>query len=584
MESRFKLIDVALGKLKADFMITNANLVNVYSREYNEGFNVLIYGNRIAYVGEDSDFPKPKRMIDAQGRYVIPGLIDSHLHVESTYLTPNRLSEILVPLGTTAIFIDPHEFCNVVGVEGLNYFLGFKDFLPLKIYVEIPSDVPFDPEFSTSGGEINLYDIEDFLKKDGIIGLGEIMDFNGVLNKNPFVLEKLDLASKSNGTIEGHAVGLLGKKLSAYISTGIESDHESYMEEEAIQKIRLGMTLEIRQGSYAKNLSTLLKPIIKNKLDINNCILVTDDIHISDILHHGHINYLVSLAIKEGLDPIDAIKMATVNAARHFNLDKELGSITPGRIADLIILDDIKEMKITNVLTNGIKITSKNIASAKLSTKLSPNFLKTIRAKKLLRESDLEINIKSEKADQETIIIDLNYPNAITKRKILKLPIMNSKIGILPPEIAKCVVVERHKKTGNIAIGFVKGFNLEKGAITTSISHDSHNIIAIGADDTSIISAINYLIDIQGGIVVSNQKEILDHLNLSIGGLMSDEDPHYVGKKIDQLHTIIKKLGVTIENPITYLSFLTLTAIPELRITDKGLIDTIERKIITIFP
>ncbi|MHC1585048.1 MAG: adenine deaminase [Candidatus Syntropharchaeia archaeon] len=538
------LIDCALGKRKADLVIKDIALVNVFSGEIYET-DIAIFGERIAGLGKYSG----KNEMDGRGKYAVPGLIDGHTHIEMSMLSPSEFARIVVPRGTTAVIEDPHEIANVLGRRGIELILKEAKTIPLKIFCMIPSCVPAT-ELETSGARIDSKEISELLNIDGVIGLGEMMNFPGVLSKDEKVLKKLNSASKF--PIDGHAPLLSGKELCAYVCAGIGSDHESTSFDEALEKLRLGMRVMIREGSTAKNLKNLIPLLEKEN---RNCILVTDgDRTPEDLIEEGYLDHVLRRAIEEGIDPITAIQMCTINPATYFRLH-DLGSIAPGKIADMVILSDLEGFKVDRVIVDG------RIVREIPKTFKYPEYAKnTIKLRSHLKKDDLRIEGK------KRVIV------------IIEGEILTDEMGeVSEPDVGrdilKIAVIERHKRTGNIGLGFVHGFGIKRGAVASSIAHDSHNIIAIGVKDEDIVVSVNRLEEIGGGIVITEDGRISEELPLPIAGLMSDERAEDVTRKMKKLKKTLSEMGCRLKSPFISLSFLALPVIPKLKITDKGLVD-----------
>ena len=560
------LISVAKGELPADLLLTNARVVNVFTGEIEPG-NVAICGDRIAGVG---DYHQAKQVLDLGGKYIAPGLINGHIHPESSMLDIGQYAQAVVPHGTTAFITDLHEIANVCGLEGIRYVLNCARRLPFDLFLMAPSCVPAT-HLETSGASLDPEQIRQVLRWKSCIGLGEVMNFPGVLSGDDGVLSKIDLARGK--IVDGHAPGVAGKDLNAYIAAGILSDHESVSIEEAREKLRQGMFIMIREGSSEKNLDALL-PLVTDKT-YKRCMFVVDDRSCVDLLRDGDIDAVVRKAIRQGLDPVRAIQLATINPAGYFKLDG-LGAVAPGYMADLIVLSDLSQLQIDMVFYRG------QIA-AKEGQPLFPSHQPTskgltdtvnikpfnIEALRLLASGEVEL------------IIEIVPGQIITKKRTEKIKAAH---GAITPDtgrdILKLVVVERHKATGNIGLGLVTGFGLKKGALASSIAHDSHNIIAVGTNDEDIFTAIKEIEKLQGGLVAAAEGKVLANLALPIAGLLSDETLEVVVDKLEKLEQRAKDLGTVQPSPFATLSFLALPVIPELRLTDLGLVDVNEFRLI----
>ncbi|MDI6814686.1 MAG: adenine deaminase [Dehalococcoidales bacterium] len=560
------LISVAKGEIPADLILANAKVVNVFSGEIEPG-NVAICRDRIAGVG---DYHQAKQVLDLTGRYLAPGLFNGHTHLESSMLDIAQYARAVVPRGTLALVTDLHEIANVCGLDGIRYVLNCARRLPLELFLMAPSCVPAT-HLETSGAGLELEALRQVLGWRGCIGLGEVMNFPGVLGGDASVLSKINLAK--GRVVDGHAPGVRGKDLSAYIAAGILSDHESVSLDEAKEKLRQGMFLMIREGSSEKNLDALL-PLVNDKT-YKRCLFVVDDRSCVDLLRDGDIDAVVRKAIKLGLDPVRAIQMATINTAEYFKLDR-MGAVAPGYLANLIVISDLSNLQIDMVFYRGRLV-------ARQGEPLFPSY--QVGRKGLTNTVNIKpFNIEALKllASGETeLVIEIVPGQIITKKRIERVKVSD---GIIMPDtsldILKLVVVERHKATGNIGLGLVMGFGLKKGALASSIAHDSHNIVAVGTNDEDIFTAIKEVERLQGGLVDAANGKVLASLGLPIAGLLSDEPLEVVVAKLEKLERLAKDLGTTLPSPFSTLSFLALPVIPELRLTDLGLVDVNQFKVI----
>jgi adenine deaminase len=548
-----RLISVAKGELPADLLLTNARVINVFSGEIEPG-NIAICGDRIAGVG---DYRQGKKALDLRGKYIAPGLINGHIHPESSMLDIGQYARAVVPHGTTALITDLHEIANVCGLEGIRYMLNRARRLPFDLFLMAPSCVPVT-HLETSGASLNAEDIRQVLRWKQCLGLGEVMNFPGVTGGDEAVLRKISLAQGK--IIDGHAPGISGKNLSAYIAAGIYSDHESVSLDEAKEKLRQGMFIMLREGSAEKNLDTLL-PLVSDKT-YQRCLFVVDDRSCVDLLRDGDIDAVVRKAIRLGLDPVRAIQLATINPAQYFRLDA-LGAIAPGYTANLIVLSDLSRLQIELVFYHGDIVAKEG----------KPLFSYQTTGRKLTNTVNIKpfnIEALSLSASGEAEPIIEVVPGQIVTRK------RREKIRVIPDldrDILKLVVVERHRATGNIGLGLVSGFGLKRGTLASSIAHDSHNIIAVGTNDEDIFTAIKEIERLQGGLVIAADGNVLASLALPIAGLLSDQPLEVVVNKLERLEEIATELGTTLVSPFATLSFLALPVIPEIRLTDLGVVE-----------
>ena len=561
-----RLLSVAKGETPADLILANARVVNVFSGEVEPG-NVAICGDSIAGVG---DYHQAKKVLDLGGRYLAPALIDGHTHLESSMLDVGQYARAVVPRGTLAVATDLHEIANVCGLDGIRYVLDCARRLPLDLFLMVPSCVPAT-HLETSGASVEPETIGRLLRWRGCIGLGEVMNFPGVLSGDEDVLRKLDLARGK--VIDGHAPGVKDKDLNAYIAAGILSDHESTSLEEAGEKLRRGMYVMIREGSLEKNLDALL-PLVTDKT-YKRCLFVVDDRSCLDLLRDGDIDAVVRKAIQRGLDPVRAIQLATINPAEYFRLDG-LGAIAPGYQANLIVIDELSDLSIDMVFYRGRLVAREGKPLFPLPRTAARGLANMVNIKPFNVEE-----LKLSPSGATMPVIEVVPGQIITRKRMERVEVSD---GVVVPDtdrdILKLVVVERHRATGNIGLGLVKGFGLKRGALASSIAHDSHNIVAVGADDNDIFAAVKEIERLNGGLVVAAGGKILASLALPIAGLLSDEPLETVVDKLEKLEQIAKDLGTTLPSPFSTLSFLALPVIPELRLTDLGLVDVNEFRLI----
>jgi len=561
------LTAVSRGSASADLVIKNSKIVDLFNGRIVKS-DVAVYNDTIAGIGSY----KGKKTIDAKGCYLLPGLIDGHIHLESTMLSPLEFTKLCLSNGTTAVVIDPHEIANVAGIAGIKYILNATENLPLDFYIMAPSCVPAS-NLETYGHKISGSDIRKLLKSNRVIGLAEVMDFPDVVNGKEAILKKI--AAAEDRMIDGHAPLLSGKELSAYIAAGPSSDHEATNINEGKEKLSLGMQLMIREGSIAKDLKNLI--LLVNKYSLSNISFVSDDLLPTELIRDGHVNRILRKAVSLGLDPIMAIRMATLNTARYFNL-KRVGSVAPGYKADMVLVKDLKGFKIHTVIKDGKVVYEDGEHKTIPDRKLSPpfNIINSVKARPV-DERDLLV-----KAKDKIDVIGLIPNEILTKWLRLKPKIKNGMaVSDARGDILKIAVADRHKASGNVGCGFVKGIGLKKGAIATSIAHDSHNIISVGENDKDMAVAINRIIAMKGGLVIVKDGRALGELLLPIAGLMSDKSAKSVADSLDKLERIAKRLGVKTEHPFTTLSFLSLPVIPELRVTDLGMVDVNKGRIVS---
>jgi adenine deaminase len=553
-----RIIAVARGEQPADLVIEGGQIVNVFSGEIHRA-DVAVDAGRIVGFGSYA----ARERLDACGLFIAPGFIDAHIHLESTMLTPREFARVVVPMGTTTVVADPHEIANVLGLDGINYLLEASRDLPLTVFFMLPSCVPAT-ELETAGARLGARELALLLSHPQVLGIAEVMNYPGVLAKDPSILDKIRLGHDKR--IDGHAPGVTGKDLNAYVGVGIKSDHECTTPEEALEKLRAGMHIFIREGSIAKNLEALL-PIVSPSNAVR-CGLVSDDRHPTDLLAEGHMNYLLKRAVGLGLSPITAIQMATINPAKYF-FTSDLGAVAPGYRADLVLLEDLKDFQPRLVLKAGRPVAREGQLIVDL-----PEPAHSLRSTVNIgwaKTAGLKIS-----ADGHTVakVIEL-VPDQILTRK-LHLPVaIRNGLAVADPlrDLAKLAVVERHRGTGNIGLGFVRGFGLKSGALAASVSHDSHNIIVVGTNDPDMWEAIRAVERLQGGLVAVKDATVLAAVRLPIAGLMSDGPFEQVVRQVRDVLSAARDLGSSLPDPFIALSFLALPVIPALRLTDRGLVD-----------
>lgn len=559
-----RAIEIAKGDKKAKLVLKNANIVNVFTNEILPG-DVAIDHGEIVGIGKYSG----DQEIDLGGKYLSPGFIDTHVHIESSKVTPGQFARAVLPKGVTTIIADPHEIANVKGIEGIRYIIEESENLPLEVYMMLPSCVPCTP-FENSGAILEAEDLEKLIDEKRVLGLGEMMDYTGVIDRNEKAIKKLSMAQKKGKIIDGHGPLLSGKELNAYVVAGVKTEHECSTVEEMVERLRLGMYIHIREGSAAKNLKELMKAV--NKDNLRRILFCTDDKESSELLKNGSIDHNIRLAIRAGVDPIDCIKIASLNAAEAYGL-KKLGAIAPGYQADLVVIEDLEKLHIQGVYKKGKLVAQDGKALFSISLMVNSNMKNTVNIGKITKE-DLKISLKSKRVNMIKIL-----PHSLITEKVIR-DLDNNIVGekgelIQGRDIQKVAVIERHKGTGNIGLALVEGFGLKKGAIASTVAHDSHNLIVIGDRDEDMLLAIEELKKVGGGITIISKGKILETLPLSVGGLMSQEPLEKVDEKLDKMLKIahgILKIREDIQ-PFMTLSFMALPVIPSLKITDQGLFD-----------
>lgn len=561
-----ELIEVASGRRPADVVLRNGQIVNVVSNEIHNG-DVALLADRIAGIGSYQGL----RTIDLNNKFLCPGFIDAHTHIESSMLAVAEYARVVVAHGTTSIVADPHEFANVMGTEGISYVLRTAKYTPIDIYIMLSSCVPASP-LESAGAELTAEDIEPFLSNPWVLGLAEMMNYPGVINARPEVLEKLRVCH--NRILDGHAPGLTGASLTAYSAAGIMSDHECTRADEAAEKLRCGLSIMVREGSQTRNLDAILPLVTEATAD--RFMFCTDDKDVRDLLREGHIDHMVRKAIQRGMSPILAVRLGSYNAARYFGL-RQMGAVLPGYRADLAVLDDLKDCRVTHVFHRGELVAecgrcvaASAAAEARISLRSSVNT-------HWIELKDFEIPAPPASTEQDPPRIHVIHvlENRIdTERSIQPATVRNGHLIADPArDLAKLVVLERHRANGEVARGFVKGFGLSAGAMASSVAHDAHNLIIVGVSDADMLAAAVRIVKLHGGLVVVRDGEVLAELALPIAGLVSDEPAEKVAEKLTRLTSAARQLGCPLEQPFMALSFLSLSVIGKLKLTNQGLID-----------
>jgi adenine deaminase len=563
-----ELIQTARGLRPCDLLLTNGRIVNVFSGEVHPG-GVAVAGSRIAGLG---DYPA-RRVVDLGGRFVAPGFIDSHVHIESSMACVTEFARAIVVHGTTAVVADPHEIANVLGKAGIRYMLESAKGQPINMFFTLPACVPAT-DMETAGARLAASDLEEFFTDPRVVGLGEMMNYPGVLNSDPDVLEKIAAARRCGRPVDGHCPGLSGRDLMAYAAAGILTDHECTGAREAQEKLAAGMRIMIRQGTAARNLAALV-PII-NARSARRLMWCTDDRNPHDLVAEGHIDSIVREAIRHGVDPITAVQMATLNPAESFGLS-HLGAIAPGRQADLVVFSDLSAPVAEEVYCRGVLVAQGGTPAMGIA----PPPVPVVPSMKV-NPASLDFTVR--RAGDRIRVIEIVPGQIITRQSVETAPVCGESLVSDPSrDLLKIAVVERHRGSGRMAIGFVRGLGLRRGALASSVAHDSHNIIAAGVAEADLHAAVERVIALGGGLVVAADGEIRAELPLPVAGLMSHAPVRALSAGTDQLVHAARDLGSPLKDPFMTLSFLALPVIPELKITDRGLVDVGRFAIVPLF-
>ena len=574
------LIDVAMGRTPADLVIRGGKWVCVQSGEIIPNTDIAIVAGHIAFVGHNAEHTigKKTKVIEAKGRFLVPGLLDAHMHVESGMVTVTEFVRVVAVRGTTGMFIDPHEIANIFGLKGVKLMVDEAQKQPIHVWVQMPSCVPSAPGFETPGASIGPKEVTEAMKWKGIIGLGEMMNFPGVFMGDKKMLDEMSATHAAGKTIGGHyASPDLGIPFHGYVAGGAEDDHEGTRMEDAIARVRQGMKPMLRYGSSWFDVAAQVKAITEKKMDARRFILCTDDSHAETLTVEGHMDRVLRHAISEGLNPMTAIQMMTINSAEHFGLTKEIGMIAPGRWADVVLVEDLMNFKADMVIAKGEVIAEKGELLVKLPAVKYPSWAtKSIHLKRTLKAEDFILRTRAaDGAEVEAHVIGVIENQAPTKHLRMKVKADNGEVKAdIKRDIAKIALVERHRATGKVTVGLISGFGFtRKCAIGSTVAHDSHHMIVVGTDDESMAIAANELVKCGGGQVVVMDGKVMGLVDLPIGGLMSNERADVVAKKTATVLDGFKMCGSELNNPNMQLSLMALVVIPELRISDKGLID-----------
>jgi len=570
MEDIRQNIAAARGDEPADIVFRNGNIVNVLSGEIHEG-DIAVTNGMIVGIGTYEG----REVVDLEGRYVAPGFIDGHIHVESTMLTVREFARAVVPHGTAGAVVDPHEFANVVGLDGVDYVREADRDLPIDLFIMMSSCVPATP-LETAGARISAVDILHYMNYDNVVGVAELMNFPGVVSGMDAELAKIDAAGHK--AVDGHAPGLSGPALNAYITAGVRSDHECTTLEEAREKLRRGMHILLREGTAERNLHDLL-PLVTRE-NAAQCSFATDDKHPADLEEEGHIDHHVREAVKFGLDPMTVLQMATINTARHYGLRRH-GAIAPGRWANLVVFSDLRDIRAERVYYRGALAAENGAPVFTADTEVDLSHMTDTMKVGDFEKAHFEIGFIPHSRIR---VIDL-VPGQIITRAAVEDAKIEGDFAVTDParDILKLAVIERHNATGNIGLGFVRGFGLQRGALASTVAHDAHNIIIVGTNDADMYVAALQLIRMGGGQCVVADAKVVEELPLPIAGLVSDQPLAFVRKKVDDLIAAAQQLGCGLPDPFMTLSFLALSPIPALKVTDRGLVDAEKFELTSLF-
>ncbi|PAE09610.1 adenine deaminase [Terribacillus saccharophilus] len=585
-EAAKRLGEVALGKRPADLIIRDGVLVNVFTGELLEHTDVVVSGDRIALVGKavkEHEGPDTK-VIEANGQHIVPGLIDGHMHVESTMLSVTEFSKAALAKGTTTVFMDPHEIANVFGIEGVRYMHEEGQQLPLKVYTTFPSCVPATDDLEDAGASLTVKDIQEGLTWENVQGLGEVMNFPGVVHGDSKMHGEIAETIKAGKTVTGHFPSEDPYALQAYIAAGVTSDHETIAKEDALAKLRAGLHVQIREGSAWRDVKEVIKVITEYKVDTRNISLVTDDVYPETLITKGHMNHVVRRAIEEGLDPVTAIQLATINSARYFHMENDIGSISAGKFADLLLIEDLQQMEASLVIADGsIQFENGELQQA-FPEYIYPDAVRSsVHLAREMKADDFLHRTARPDGDVKVNVVKAIEGSARTEKMTATLQVQDGAVQIdKEQDIIHLACIERHKGTGQISNVFVHGFQFQHGAVASTVAHDSHNLLVMGVDREDMAIAANRLAEIGGGLVAVRDGKVLAELPMPIAGLMSDQPLETVVEQVSDLVKAWENLGCSITDPIMTFSLIALAVIPEIRITNRGLADVTTFELIDV--
>jgi adenine deaminase len=588
-DSASRLVDVAMGRAPADMLIRGGRWVNVHSGEVIEGTDVAIVAGRIAAVGPDLGYTATSETLSiaAGNRYILPGFCDGHMHVESGMVTVTEFCRAVIPHGTTSMFIDPHEIANVLGLEGVRLMHDEAVQMPVNVYVQMPSCVPAAPGLETAGASIDEHDVAEAMTWPNIIGLGEMMNFPGVAGGDPKMLAEIAATQRAGKTVGGHYASLdLGRPFYGYVAGGPADDHEGTRPIDPVARIRLGMRAMLRFGSAWYDVGPQVKAITEGRIDSRNFILCTDDRFAATLVEDGHMDDTVRHAISHGVSPITAIQMATLNTATHFGLERELGSVTPGRRADIILSSDLVTLPIEMVIARGAVVAENGVLVHEIKPfAYPPSALQTVRVGRTITAQDFAIPAPAGRNSVKARVIRIVENQAPTRADSAELAVRDGLVpGDIGQDVAQVAIVERHTGSGRVTNGFVTGFGYKTGcAVASTVAHDSHQMVVVGTDPNDMARAANRLQEVGGGFVVISKGVELALVELPIAGLMSQERAEIVAAKSKRLVEAMAACGCELNNAVMQHMFLALPVIPELRLTDLGLVDVTKFEFVPLF-
>lgn len=576
-EATRTLSAVAQGLEKAELVVQNAQLVNVCTGEILPHTDVAVSAGRIAYVGGSAAhcIGPATRVIDAAGAYLAPGLLDGHIHIESSMMTVRAFAGAVVPHGTVGVYMDPHEICNVLGTKGVDLMMAESECTPLKAMLTMPSCVPAVTGFEDTGASIDAGDIARYMSDDRVVALGEMMNYPGILSGQDGPHDIVGETLKAGRTVTGHySIPETDRGLNGYVAAGIRCCHESTREEDALAKMRLGMYAMLREGSAWQDLGEVAKAVTRHQVDSRFAVLVTDDAHPHTLIADGHVDRLLRRAVEEGIPPVTALQMVTINCAQCFQMDQDLGSVTPGKCADLVFFTDLKEFEVQRVIIDGAVVAEHGVLTVPLAPYAYPDeALRSMHVKDPITRDSFAVRTAREGA-VKVRAIQVIGGSAANREAFVELRAADGVVEAdVDQDVLKIAVFERHHATGRHALGFVKGFGIRQGAMASTVAHDAHNLMVVGSNDADMAMAANALLQSEGGMCVVRDGKMMGHVALPVAGLMSEKPAQEMARLVDDLGRAWEDIGCTLPSPFMTMALSSLACIPELRLTDRGLVD-----------
>jgi len=577
-----KLADVSLGRLPADLLLKNCNLLNTYSGEIMENVEIAIYNDRIAFVGSDASHIKSNKIIDLEKMHVSPGLMDAHTHLD--FLTsPTEFAKQALLHGTLTLFADPVDMVSVLGCKGFNLFLKEARTLPIKVFTMVPMALPQDPRFSNAN-YMKYQEVVKALEDDDVLGLGEVLSWTRVIDKEKQLLKIMKYALSRGKIINGHTAGARGSKLASYISSGIFSCHEPINYDEAMERLRLGMWVMLREGSVRRDLEAIASQLRKNEISYSRIMVASDGVDPEDMMNIGYIDHCMRSLVKSGMHPARAAQIASLNIATYYGLDKDLGGVAPGKVADMVVFKNLENFTVSKVFVNGKLLVENGNLMIKQKAFRYPAWVKnTIKVKKRLTAQDFRVRVNVNDGKVRVVIANL-LTSIITKQDMAELPTVDNDVkASRENDVWKIAVIDRHHKSGNIGIGFMKGFKTDIDAFACTINVDENQLVVIGMDEEDMAVASNAIIEMHGGFAAVKNQQVIARYAMDIAGIMSSKRYEEASREYMEMNSILKKYGCPFDKPVQTLFFVTFVALPEIRFTDKGMVNVKKREYVSIF-